>query len=182
MRVIITARQAMTPIYGTVLQHLMSITGEISKNPSNPKFNHYTFESISALVRYVVAGTPATLSDFENALFPPFQYILAQDVSEFSPFVFQILSQLLELHTGELPQSYQPLLPPLLEATLWTNRGNIPALVRLLRAFLEKGSKVIVSNGQLDKIKDIVRFLVSSKANDPNGCDLIEALFQHVTT
>lgn len=177
----------MTPIYGTVLQHLMSITGEISKNPSNPKFNHYTFESISALVRFVVAGTPATLSEFENALFPPFQYILAQDVSEFSPFVFQILSQLLELHgtsstATELPESYKPLLAPILEATLWVNRGNIPALVRLLRAFLQKGPSVIVNSGYLDKIKDIVRFLVSSKANDPYGGELIEALFQYIPT
>jgi exportin-2 (importin alpha re-exporter) len=81
MRVIITARQAMTPIYGTVLQHLTNIMGEIAKNPSNPKFNHYTFESMSALVRFVVAGTPATLPEFEAALFPPFQYILAQDVT-----------------------------------------------------------------------------------------------------
>lgn len=182
MRITITARQAMTPIYGTVLQHLMGILAEISKNPSNPKFNHYTFESISALVRFVVAGTPATLEDFEAALFPPFQFILAQDVSEFSPFVFQILSQLLELHTGDLPESYKPLLSPLLEASLWTNRGNIPALVRLLRAFLEKGSKVIVANGQLDKIKDIVRFLISMKANDPHGCEFVEALFLYVPT
>lgn len=51
MRVIITARQALTPIYVTVLSHLTRILGEISKNPSNPKFNHFTFESISALVR-----------------------------------------------------------------------------------------------------------------------------------
>lgn len=81
MRVIITARQAMTPIYGIVLEHLTKIMGEISKNPSNPKFNHYTFESMSALVRFVTAGTPATLPEFENTLFPPFQYILAQDVA-----------------------------------------------------------------------------------------------------
>jgi len=51
MRVIITARQALLPSYATVLQHLVGILGEISKNPSNPKFNHFTFESISALVR-----------------------------------------------------------------------------------------------------------------------------------
>lgn len=81
MRVVITARQAMTPIYGIVLEHLTKIMGEISKNPSNPKFNHYTFESMSALVRFVTAGTPATLPEFENTLFPPFQYILAQDVA-----------------------------------------------------------------------------------------------------
>lgn len=52
MRVIITSRQALTPYYVTVLGELVSILGEISKNPSNPKFNLYTFESISALVRY----------------------------------------------------------------------------------------------------------------------------------
>ena len=85
MRVIITARQAMTPIHATVLQHLTNIMGEISKNPSNPKFNHYTFESMSALVRFVVAGTPSALPEFEAALFPPFQYILAQDVSGWWP-------------------------------------------------------------------------------------------------
>jgi exportin-2 (importin alpha re-exporter) len=53
MRVIITSRQALTPSYATILSHLTKIVLEISKNPSNPKFNHYTFESISALVRYV---------------------------------------------------------------------------------------------------------------------------------
>ena len=51
MRVIITARQALTPTYQTVLGHLTRILGEIMKNPSNPKFNHFTFESISALIR-----------------------------------------------------------------------------------------------------------------------------------
>jgi exportin-2 (importin alpha re-exporter) len=35
----------------TVLNHLTKIVVEISSNPSNPKFNHFTFESISALVR-----------------------------------------------------------------------------------------------------------------------------------
>lgn len=51
MRVIVTARQALAPNYVAVLGHLTKILGEISKNPSNPKFNHFTFESISALIR-----------------------------------------------------------------------------------------------------------------------------------
>lgn len=134
------------------------------------------------MIRFVVAGTPSTLPEFEAALFPPFQYILAQDIAEFSPFVFQILSQLLELHQpGTLPAAYEALIPPVMDASLWiNNRGNIPALVRLLRAFLEKGSNIIVSTGQLDRIKDIVRFLLQSKANDPNGCELVEGLFQDI--
>ena len=51
MRVIITARQSLTPAYEAVLDRLVNILGEISKNPSNPKFNQYCFESVSALIR-----------------------------------------------------------------------------------------------------------------------------------
>jgi exportin-2 (importin alpha re-exporter) len=51
MRVIITARQSLTPAYQAILARLVAIIGETSKNPSNPRFNQYNFESISALIR-----------------------------------------------------------------------------------------------------------------------------------
>jgi exportin-2 (importin alpha re-exporter) len=51
MRVIITAKQALVPSYQAILQRLVAIIAETSKNPSNPKFNQYNFESISALIR-----------------------------------------------------------------------------------------------------------------------------------
>jgi len=51
MRVIITARQSLTPVYEAILNRLVNILGKISQNPSNPKFNQYCFESVSALVR-----------------------------------------------------------------------------------------------------------------------------------
>ena len=54
MRVIVTSRQTLTPIYERTLQRLVAILGVISKNPSNPNFDQYIFESISALMRYVV--------------------------------------------------------------------------------------------------------------------------------
>ena len=81
MRVIITARQALTPVHEGVLNRLVNILGEISRNPSNPKFNQYCFESVSGLIRFVCEGTPATLSTFEAAIFGPAQVILAQDVT-----------------------------------------------------------------------------------------------------
>ncbi|KNZ48952.1 uncharacterized protein VP01_52g1 [Puccinia sorghi] len=73
------------------LSNLIAILTEISKNPSNPKFNHYTFESISALIRFMTLADLRTLPIFEQALFPIFSQILTQDVQDFSPFVFQIL-------------------------------------------------------------------------------------------
>ncbi len=51
MRVIITAKQGLTPRYQEILGKLTAVVKEISKNPSNPRFNQYTFESISALIR-----------------------------------------------------------------------------------------------------------------------------------
>ncbi|KAK4706174.1 exportin-2 (importin alpha re-exporter), partial [Phenoliferia sp. Uapishka_3] len=177
MRVIVTARQALAPSYESVLSHLTKILGEISKNPSNPKFNHFTFESISALVRFITAANPSTLAHFESALFPPFQSILQADVSEFSPFVFQILSQLLELHSSsEFPDAYKALLPPLLTPPLWEQKGNVPALVRLMRAFLARGAGAIVEANQLPPMFGIFQHLIGSKANDQHGFELLESI------
>lgn len=131
--------------------------------------------------RFVTAGNPSTLSEFEAALFPPFHAILQNDVSEFSPFVFQILSQLLELHSPtSFPEAYQILLPPLLTPSLWEQKGNVPALVRLLRAFLSRGSAQIVKNGQVSPLLGVFQHLISSRANDVYGFELLEALIEFI--
>lgn len=51
MRVIITARSSLAADFQTILNRLVAILGVISKNPSNPNFDQYIFESISALMR-----------------------------------------------------------------------------------------------------------------------------------
>ena len=64
-------------------------------------------------------------------------------LSEFIPYVFQILSLLIELHKDSVPETYMQLFPHLLTPLLWERPGNIPPLVRLLQAFIEKGAKQI---------------------------------------
>ena len=69
------------------------------------------------------------------------------------PYVFQILSLLLEMHTDSIPETYMALFPHLLQPVLWERPANIPPLVRLLQAFIEKGaqqigSERIVSNSE----------------------------------
>ena len=50
------------------------------------------------------------MANFESVLFPVFQEILQGDVQEFVPYVFQILSLLLELHNdGGVPEPYMAL-------------------------------------------------------------------------
>ena len=56
--------------------------------------------------------------------------------SEFMPYVFQILSLMLELHSSSIPESYLALFPHLLQPVLWERLGNIPPLVRLLQVLV----------------------------------------------
>jgi len=91
------------------------------------------------------------VSSFEEALFPVFQGILQQDIVEFMPYVFQMLSVLLEMRegTGTIPEPYWALFPCLLSPALWDRTGNVTPLIRLISAFIKQGSAQIQALGKL---------------------------------
>nr|VWP01251.1 Succinate-semialdehyde dehydrogenase (EC [Ganoderma boninense] len=180
MRVIVTARSALGGGYDQILQRLVAILGVISKNPSNPNFDQYIFESISALMRSAVQANPGTLPTFERALFGPFTIILQQDIDQYIPYVFQILAQMLDLHTDEVPAEYRSLLPILLTPASWQQKGSIPGLVKLLKAFLSHDAKSMVAAGQLTQVLGVVQQrLIPSKINDGWGFELLQAVIQY---
>ncbi|KAJ3343061.1 importin-alpha export receptor [Gonapodya sp. JEL0774] len=205
MRVIIVARSVTIPYISDIIRRLSAIIDKISKNPSNPKFNHFAFESLGALVRYVIPEQKATLPGFEQMLFPVFEAILGNDVQgecpvatkvggdhmlmptfawkEFMPYVFQIMSQLLEFHEeSQIPERYEVMLHPLLQPALWESQGNVPALVRLLQAFLAKGASQIVAKKQVQAFLGVYQKLIGSKLNDQYGFDLLIEIFWKVPT
>ncbi|KAE9399137.1 Cse1-domain-containing protein [Gymnopus androsaceus JB14] len=181
MRVIITARQSLTPGYEQILNRLVAILGVISKNPSNPKFDQYIFESLSALMRFVTAGSPETIPTFEGVLFAPFTYIIQQDIDQYIPYVFQILAQMLELHPSNVPDSYRTLLPFLLAPAMWQQKGSIPGLVKLLRAYLARDAAQMAAKGQVQSVLAVIQQrLVPSKINDVHGFELLQAVVMYV--
>jgi exportin-2 (importin alpha re-exporter) len=87
---------------------------------------------------------------------------------------------MLELHTSrELPASYTALLPSLLTPALWQSRSNVPALVRLLQAFLAKGSDQILTASTLSSLLGIYQSLIASRVNDDYGFELLLSLFRY---
>jgi exportin-2 (importin alpha re-exporter) len=56
MRIMTVSRETLAPFLQVATQHLVGILAEISKNPSNPRFNHYLFETLAALIRYAPHG------------------------------------------------------------------------------------------------------------------------------
>ncbi|KAI0321195.1 Cse1-domain-containing protein [Amylostereum chailletii] len=180
-RIIITARQTLASGFERLLQRLVTILGVISKNPSNPNFDQYIFESISALIRFIGPTNPAAIGVIEPALFGPFTVILQQDIDQYIPYVFQILAQMLALHAG-VPTDYRSLLPFLLTPAIWQQKGSIPGLVKLLQAFLTRDSAQMVATGQFTSVLGIVQQrLIPSKINDAWGFELLKAVVQHVS-
>ena len=52
---------------------------------------------------------------------------------------------MLEMQSSSVPEAYMALFQHLLLPILWERPGNIPPLVRLLQAFIEKGASQIES-------------------------------------
>ncbi|MGH0145719.1 UNVERIFIED_CONTAM: hypothetical protein FKN15_024670 [Acipenser sinensis] len=182
MRSFSLLQESIVPYIPTLISQLTQKLLLVSKNPSKPHFNHYLFESLCLSVRITCKANPATVSSFEEALFPVFTEILQNDVQEFVPYVFQVMSLLLEMHTTSIPPSYMALFPHLLQPVLWERTGNIPPLVRLLQAYLQKGGTTIATTAA-DKIPGLLgvfQKLIASKANDHQGFYLLNSIIEHM--
>jgi exportin-2 (importin alpha re-exporter) len=177
--------RAVSNMRGLVVQHLNVLVGAlchkamtVSQNPRKPVFNHVMFETLSALIKYSCTENSALVSAFEEALFPVFDVIFTRDVVEFHPYVFQLLSQLLELHApGSMSAPFFELYPKLKLAQLWEREGNVPPLVRLLVAYVRcMGPHLVPDDENLMPLLGIFRKLVMSRKTDRLGFRLLEAL------
>lgn len=180
MRTFSLLQEAVIPYLPTLLPKLTIKLLQVSKNPSKPHFNHYLFETLSLSIRIVCKSTTRAVSTFEEALFPVFQEILQQDVQEFIPYVFQILSLLLEFHDTSVPETYMSLFPCLLSPVLWERPGNIHPLVRLIQAYVEKGAQQVVATNKLSGLLGVFQKLIASKSNDHEGFYIMQSLIQYL--
>ncbi|VDL61902.1 unnamed protein product [Hymenolepis diminuta] len=184
---------------------LVTRLAQIVKNPSKPQFNHFLFECLCLCVRLTCATDPAFITHFENALFMIFQEILQQDITEFFPYVFQLLAVMLEQYplgpnTREiflqkrkmaglepLPQhqqlsnqpmlnpAYAALLPRLLVPALWETQGAVMSLARLMQAYLLHNVEAIVRTNKVEAILGVYQRLLNSKTNDVYAFSIISA-------
>jgi exportin-2 (importin alpha re-exporter) len=179
MRSLATQGEGIIPVTQIVLTKLTAALGRVAKNPRNPQFNHFLFESIAVLVQSVCSVDRNATALFEPLLFEPFNIVLQMDIAEFTPYVFQILAQLLEYRpTGSgLGTAYQALFSPLLTPGLWDKRGNVPALSRLMQAYIRKAAPELV--GQLNQILGVFQKLLSSRATEANAFDLLSSAILH---
>jgi exportin-2 (importin alpha re-exporter) len=119
-----------------------------------------------------MSGTPTTLLTFKQALLGPFTIIIQQEIEcelpllfgagdslltgdrhRIYPCVYQILTQILKLHTADVPTDYCKCY----RFSYSRRSGNIPRFVKLLKAFLARDSKQIVAAGQVAAVLGIIQ-------------------------
>ena len=180
LRSMSTMQEQLAPFSDTLLRELAGKLAEVSQNPSKPHFNHYLFESICCIIKNTCQTNAALAEKFENTLFPIVESILVRDVGEFLPYVFQMLSLLLEVRPSPVPAPYMVIYPLLLTPTLWERQGNVPALVRLLQAFVQKAPDKVMADDKLTALLGVFQKLIASKSNDHEGFYLLGSLTEHL--
>jgi len=179
MRVCMVLQEKAEPYVEPIISKLVNLLNAISKNPCKPNFNHYLFETFGILIRGVCIKNKALIEKFESNLFPIFNYVLEQDITEFIPYSFQLLSLMLELHDQTVPAVYFELFPFLLMPVLWERPGYIPALTRLLQAYIEKASSSVVTE-KIMAVLGVFQRLIASKSNDHFAFYILNSLTEHL--
>lgn len=181
MRALSVAQEDVIPIAHIIIEKLTNTLARVAKNPRNPQYNHFLFESIAVLVKSVCSKDPSQAPNLESLLFPPFQTILQMEILEFTPYVFQILAQMLEYRSvaNGLGQ-YEALFRPLLTPTLWERKGNVPALTRLVTAYLLKAGPELVAAGHLTGLLGCFQKLLSSAATEGDAFKLLNSFILYV--
>ncbi|KAI9728780.1 MAG: importin-alpha export receptor [Chrysothrix sp. TS-e1954] len=174
MRIIISLKDDTVQHSQMLINNLINFLRVIRHNPSNPRFYYYLFEAIGAFIKFTAAKQAQQL---EESLLAPFTEILQNLVIEFMPYVFQLLAALLEAQpTTTLPNSYTSLIQPALHPSLWEQRGNVPALTRLVASMVARGPTFIVENNLIEPVLGVFQNLNAKKTTDSLGFDLLEAI------
>ena len=188
MRVVTSAKAGCVEAVGSIAGGLSNILARVCKNPSNPVFNHFMFESFASLMRSSCTVRPELLREFESILFLAAEVVLTNDVLEFLPYMFQLLGEALDLRALPAPGSenlsepFKALLPRLLIPATWSRKSSVPALTPLLKCYLSKGSVVFLrTEGMLETVLGIWRMLMSTKGHEVWGFQLFDALVANIS-
>lgn len=109
----------------SIVQNILKLLSVICANPSNPKFNHYLFETLGISLRSFASSNPAAVKDLEGLIFSSFDQVISTDANELVPYVIQIMALLLSLnpHHG-VTDSYTGIIKSMVAPRLWSSKGS----------------------------------------------------------
>lgn len=134
MRIVVYNPEIIKPHIIAIVSTCVNTLIEACNHPEDASFNHCLFEVIVASITKVGVDVPT----IEDSVIKLLDKILTNDVTDFIPYVYQIIGCFL-LHYPPDAMANQPFyanqFPNFLDSTRWMAMGNIPALAILVRSY-----------------------------------------------
>lgn len=144
------------------LQCLSWILDAIARNPSNPQFTHFLFESIAAMLRFGAQPDP---------LLPVLQRMSADESNELQGYSYQLFAAMVRF--GDAP--FTPaLLAGILSPEHWSRHEVVPAMLSFVLACLLKFDLTDSFTG----LFGVFQLLLSSRLHEPLAFTLFSAILQ----
>lgn len=180
LRLTATMKYDLAPFGLIYFQELTGVLQLVCKNPSNPRFHHYLFECMACLFKFTYSQKNAQDQEaIERIIVPVFQKILQEDITEFAGYVFILLSAMIEHSAVRIPYLLSFFFEPLLQEGLWMNKGNVPAVARLLEAFIYKKPEIL-DGRYMNAVMGIVQKLLNNRQLDHIGFELAQVIVDRV--
>lgn len=153
------------------------LLSEIIKNPMNPLFTHYFFESLALMIRSS-SSFPKTFDLLEIKVVPYLFNIFQSDQSDLFPYAFQLMAVIVDsCYRKEVAEYIKSLLPVLLRPNLWSVPCNIPGLVRFMQSCFSKNPDFFLTTQCIESCINVFRILLNSKLTEIHGFNLITLIF-----
>jgi len=127
-------------------------------------------------------GTPAALPAIETYVLPTLQNILVKDVVDLFSYTFQIYASFLDLAPpGTIGAAYENMFPSLLAPALWERHDTVPAVSKLVQAYIRRSGEKFGTNPQLLQVFNIFQSLLSNVETDTEAFNIVTALCQSLS-
>jgi exportin-2 (importin alpha re-exporter) len=181
MRVVIVTGSAALPHARELVTFLNAVVIEILKQCRNPLFPYYVFETLAAFLRFVCGSDAGLVAAFTQAFMPQYALIKSEATAEaMLPYAWQIFSMLVQRTPAPLPPHLAAEFPLFFNPELWSNRSNVPAMVRVLSSFVSQDANSLLQGDGMTKLLGLIQQLVSKKSSDDQGMLLLCTVFNAV--
>ncbi|CAD2103279.1 importin alpha re-exporter, putative [Plasmodium vinckei] len=169
--------------YTILVLQLIDNTIKIIINDShNPIFNHYLFELFTLIISLIYKQQDQTcINIIEDVVISTFSKILELYIHDFIPYIFQILSIIIN-NTNQIKKVHLDILTNLYQIDLWKSSvGNPNGIICVLTSYFKKHTlfQDIIKNN-MQQLFNIYHYCLSNKKISIDSFQIILIIFTYL--
>ncbi|CRG99542.1 conserved Plasmodium protein, unknown function [Plasmodium relictum] len=182
LRIFLIYPEKLSSFYVSILLIIDNIIKLIVNDSHNPLFNHYLFELLTIIISLIYKSRiSSSINQVENVIITTFAQILQLYIHDFIPYIFQILSIIID-NTDTIQKIHIKILNNLYEMDLWRSTiGNANGIICVLKSFFKKYNMFqdIIKNN-MQQLFNIYHYCLSNKKLSTDSFQIILIIFTYL--